>query len=216
MATRPATTPSLAESTEVGEAMTIRLVYTVPEAAGELRIGYSTARERIRTGELRSFKTGNAGLSLATTYWPTSERGKGRRRMARRSANDGTVIQTDNGRWAAVIESLAAMATSSDEDGSPIVAAGDDRVFALIVEGLGAVRLTALNGGGCDRFLQEAVSVARRPVGRSHLARLRQRLMGVLRNEMRLGNVARNLAEVSELPVAKVDENERGPRSCSL
>ncbi len=42
--------------------MTPRLVYTVREAAEELRIGYSTARERIRSGELRSFKDGNRRL----------------------------------------------------------------------------------------------------------------------------------------------------------
>ncbi|MEZ5407683.1 MAG: helix-turn-helix domain-containing protein [Acidimicrobiales bacterium] len=41
---------------------TTRLVYTVREAADELRIGYSTARERIRTGELRSFKDGSRRL----------------------------------------------------------------------------------------------------------------------------------------------------------
>ena len=35
-----------------------RLVYTVQEAAEELRIGNSTVRERIRSGQLRSFKDG--------------------------------------------------------------------------------------------------------------------------------------------------------------
>jgi excisionase family DNA binding protein len=34
----------------------------VKEAAAELRIGYSTARERIKTGELRSFKDGSRRL----------------------------------------------------------------------------------------------------------------------------------------------------------
>jgi excisionase family DNA binding protein len=38
------------------------LVYTVREAAEQLRIGYSTARECIRTGELRSFKVGRRRL----------------------------------------------------------------------------------------------------------------------------------------------------------
>ena len=45
-----------------GTDMTVKLVYTVKEAAEELRIGYSTARERIRTGELRSFKDGSRRL----------------------------------------------------------------------------------------------------------------------------------------------------------
>ena len=47
-----------------GGLMTTRLVYTVREAAEELRIGYSTARERIRSGELRSFKDGSRRLVL--------------------------------------------------------------------------------------------------------------------------------------------------------
>jgi len=42
--------------------MTTQLVYTVREAADELRIGYSTARERIASGELRSFKDGSRRL----------------------------------------------------------------------------------------------------------------------------------------------------------
>ncbi len=39
-----------------------KLVYTVKEAADALCIGYSTARERIRCGELRSFKDGSRRL----------------------------------------------------------------------------------------------------------------------------------------------------------
>ncbi len=42
--------------------MELKLVYTVREAADVLRIGYSTARERIATGELRSFKDGRRRL----------------------------------------------------------------------------------------------------------------------------------------------------------
>lgn len=39
-----------------------RLVYTVREAAEELRLGSSTVRERIRSGQLRSFKDGGRRL----------------------------------------------------------------------------------------------------------------------------------------------------------
>ncbi len=39
-----------------------QLVYTVQEAAEELRIGNSTVRERIRSGQLRSFKDGGRRL----------------------------------------------------------------------------------------------------------------------------------------------------------
>ncbi len=38
------------------------LVYTVREAAEQLRIGYSTVREEIRTGQLQSFKVGRRRL----------------------------------------------------------------------------------------------------------------------------------------------------------
>ena len=44
------------------EPTTTQLVYTVKEAADVLRIGYSTARERIATGQLRSFKDGSRRL----------------------------------------------------------------------------------------------------------------------------------------------------------
>lgn len=42
--------------------MEVKLVYTVREAAEVLCIGYSTARERIASGELRSFKDGSRRL----------------------------------------------------------------------------------------------------------------------------------------------------------
>ena len=61
MATRPTTTTAVI-SAKGGEMTTTRLVYTVREAADELRIGYSTAKERIRSGELRSFKDGSRRL----------------------------------------------------------------------------------------------------------------------------------------------------------
>ncbi|MGB5758260.1 MAG: helix-turn-helix domain-containing protein [Acidimicrobiales bacterium] len=39
-----------------------KLVYTIEEAAAELRLGESTIRERIRSGSLRSFKDGRRRL----------------------------------------------------------------------------------------------------------------------------------------------------------
>ncbi len=39
-----------------------KLVYTIEEAAAELRLGESTVRERIRAGSLRSFKDGRRRL----------------------------------------------------------------------------------------------------------------------------------------------------------
>jgi excisionase family DNA binding protein len=62
MATRPTPTTALATSSKGGEGVELILVYTVREAAEVLRIGYSTARERIAAGELRSFKDGSRRL----------------------------------------------------------------------------------------------------------------------------------------------------------
>ncbi len=42
-----------------------QLVYTISEAAETLRLGQSTVRERIRTGDLRSFKDGSRRLIAA-------------------------------------------------------------------------------------------------------------------------------------------------------
>ena len=40
----------------------LKLVYTVRESADVLCLGYSTVRERIASGELRSFKDGSRRL----------------------------------------------------------------------------------------------------------------------------------------------------------
>lgn len=61
MATRPTTTVAVATA-EGGGTVELKLVYTVREAAEVLRIGYSTARERIASGELQSFKDGSRRL----------------------------------------------------------------------------------------------------------------------------------------------------------
>ncbi|MEM9890947.1 MAG: helix-turn-helix domain-containing protein [Actinomycetota bacterium] len=64
MAPRPTPTTSLDDADGGETTMTLQLVYTVQEAAEVLRIGNSTARERIRSGELRSFKDGTRRLVL--------------------------------------------------------------------------------------------------------------------------------------------------------
>lgn len=164
--------------------------------------------------------------------------------MARRSANDGTVVQTANGRWAAVIElprsgdgkrqrrwrrartkaeaqellremrdELHRTGTISNATRTVAEAvedwraerpdnSHDDWVLGLIVEGLGAARVAALTVPECDRFLKAAAGGLgdRQPVGQAHLRRVRQRLIGVLKNEIRLGYATRNVAEVSQLP----------------
>jgi len=75
-------------------------------------------------------------------------------------------------------------------------------VLGLLIEGLGAARVGALTVADCDRFLKAAAGGLgdRQPVGRAHLRRVRQRLIGVLKNEIRLGHIGRNVADVSQLP----------------
>jgi len=53
---------AMADLSEGSVHMETQLVYTVQEAAKVLRIGYSTVRERIAAGELRSFKDGSRRL----------------------------------------------------------------------------------------------------------------------------------------------------------
>lgn len=87
----------------------------------------------------------------------------------------------------------------------------DDWALKIIREGLASVRLSALSVVDCDRFLTECAAGLsnRRPVGRDHLTRLRQRLVAVLRNEIRVGNLARNVAEVATIPVVEVEPKGR-------
>ena len=71
MATRPTTTTAIdhqsvgiepGSNDEDVNTVGMKLVYTVREAADVLCLGYSTVRERIASGELRSFKDGSRRL----------------------------------------------------------------------------------------------------------------------------------------------------------
>ena len=83
-----------------------RLVYTVQEAAEELRIGNSTVRERIRSGQLRSFKDG--GPPSGRWRRPDGVRARasrpGRRWLSAGPSTEGSVFQDSSGRWVAMIE----------------------------------------------------------------------------------------------------------------
>ena len=100
----------------------------------------------------------------------------------------------------------------------------NDRWLAgLIVAGLGRRKLSALTVADCDHFLATCMAGLgdRRPIGRAHMAKLRQRLAAVLRNEMRHGNLARNVAELAIVPAGHdqgdddLDE-EQGRRSLTV
>ncbi len=86
----------------------------------------------------------------------------------------------------------------------------------LVEEGLGGRRLAELTVGDCDRFLRDCASGlgTRRSVGRAHLGRVRSALVNVLRNEMRIGALPRNVAELSILPSA--GETQRDRRALSV
>ncbi len=97
----------------------------------------------------------------------------------------------------------------------------EDQYFAEIIdEGLGGVRLAKLTVHDCDRFLRSISrdGQGRRNIGPAHVAKIRTRLVTVLRNEMRIGNLAVNVAELSDLPTrpSEVDDPDSDePRALS-
>jgi len=173
--------------------------------------------------------------------------------MARRTPNEGTVFQSKNGRWVAMIElprqgdgkrrrrmrrartkseAIALLREMQEElrrsgtvarrdrtvadaietfRSSRPPSHHDDWLFSLITSGLGARKLSALSVAECDAFLVDCAAgkYGRRPIGQDHLRRVRQRLAGVLRNEMRLGTISRNVAEVAHLPNTDVEARDR-------
>lgn len=92
----------------------------------------------------------------------------------------------------------------------------DDWLLGLVLTGLGGRKVKELSVADCDAFLAECGRGAygARPIGASHLRRVRQRLSAVLRNELRLGMVMQNAAEVAKLPAAMVEPSDR--RSLTL
>jgi len=173
--------------------------------------------------------------------------------MVTRSSSPGTVFQTSNGRWAAVVElprkpngtrnrkmrrartqaearrKLREMLDEVHRTGAVghgrrtvneaveayrVVRAGeqrskstqssDDRKLQMISTGLGRRRLTELTVTDCDEFLQDCadgLEDGARPITTSdHLGRVRSKLANVLRNEIRTGNLSRNVAELAVLP----------------
>ena len=173
--------------------------------------------------------------------------------MPRRQAVEGSVFQTENGRWVAQIELprqgdgkrrrvfrrtrtraeavqlLREMRDEVHRTGTLSSAkrtvkqaveahlsarpASDQDAWAarLVVEGLGAFRLADLTVAHCDDFLRSAAAGmnGRRPIGLDQLRKVRQFLAAVLRNEMRVGNLARNVGDLSRLPPVQSSAGER-------
>lgn len=72
----------------------------------------------------------------------------------------------------------------------------------VIKTGLGATRTGDLTVVQCDRFLSMAAAgeLGRQPIGSDGVRRIRNLLKDALRNEMRLGNLATNVADLSLIP----------------
>ncbi len=79
----------------------------------------------------------------------------------------------------------------------------EDAYFAEIInEILGGTRLSKLTVQDCDRFLWSISKDgdSRRSIGPAHVGKIRNRLVAILRNEMRVGNLTINVAELSDPP----------------
>ena len=87
----------------------------------------------------------------------------------------------------------------------------DDWLLGLVLSGLGGRKVKRLSVADCDAFLADCAKGVHgnRPIGSSHLHRVKQRLTAVLRNEVRLGMVMTNVAEVAHLPTTDVGPKER-------
>ena len=87
----------------------------------------------------------------------------------------------------------------------------------LVVRGLGGRKVQALSVADCDAFLGRAATgdlstqtgVGRGQIGTPQLRRVRSFLVRALRNDMRLGFVSRNVADLSEVPTSDVETRPR-------
>ena len=93
---------------------------------------------------------------------------------------------------------------------------------SIVAAGLGRRQLSKLSVKDCDLFLELAASgeYGRRPLGPEAVRRVRRLLVNVMRNEMRIGSVSRNVAELSVLPnhqgSTDNDQDDDGDSSTSL
>ncbi len=81
----------------------------------------------------------------------------------------------------------------------------------VIGDALGRRRTATLTVADCDGFLDAAAQGIgeRRPISRAHIGRIRFTLINVLANEIRVGHLTRNVAELSILPATTVEKKER-------
>jgi integrase len=168
------------------------------------------------SGEGSVFRSKN-GRWVAIIELPRKGDGKRRRKLrrARTKAEAQAILRSmqdelrRSGTVAAANRTIAE-AVETFRSGKP-PSPNDDWMFGLILAGLGAQKVSKLTVAECDDFLTECAvgTYGRRPIGIDHLRRVRQRLAGLLRNEVRLGTIARNVGEVAELPAADDTAKER-------
>lgn len=80
----------------------------------------------------------------------------------------------------------------------------DEWPLKLIDTGLGRTKLASLSVADCDRFLRQvAAGQHGKPPGDRYLRRLRRTLVNVVQNEMRIGTISRNVADLAMNPVSQ-------------
>ena len=82
----------------------------------------------------------------------------------------------------------------------------------LIDRGIGSKRIGELTVAQCDEFLRRAMAgeYGRRTMSTDSVRRLRRLLINALRNEMRLGNLIRNVADLSNVPAPAIVKDDEG------
>ncbi len=82
----------------------------------------------------------------------------------------------------------------------------------LIDRGIGSKRTGELTVAQCDEFLRRAMAgeYGRRTMSTESVRRLRRLLVNALRNEMRLGNLIRNVADLSNVPAPTIAIDDEG------
>ena len=86
----------------------------------------------------------------------------------------------------------------------------DRWMLGVIEDALGHRRITDLTVAECDYFLAQAAKGRNgRPIGRSSLRRVRSTLVAAIKNDMRLGLVNRNVADLSVMPGGLAEKAER-------
>ena len=86
----------------------------------------------------------------------------------------------------------------------------DRWMLSVIDEVLGNKRITELSVADVDRFLAVAGQGRQgKPIGYSSLRRIRSTLVAAIRNDMRLGLVHRNVADLSVMPAGLGEKSER-------